>query len=132
MIELVVYGVRFGRPENLDLDFDVRFMSNPHHDRKLRELTGLHEAVIKEVSSVHGFHARIEKMKDKVLEIDHRHSVAGKPILVGVHCTGGRHRSVVVANALAELLRVNAREVKVTYLNPVVAELARERSNADK
>lgn len=100
---LVAYGCRHGtHPAGLTRSFDVRSLSNPHHDRALRALTGFDAPVIHEVSSAPGFERVVLSILDWCLEVA-RHNPPDRR-RVGVYCTGGRHRSVVVANEVARLV----------------------------
>src|ERR671934_144840 len=87
-----------------DLSFDVRFLPNPHYEPGLRELTGNDQAVIDYVDGSDGmneFYARLVPLLDYLLPAYVRE---GKSHLtIGIGCTGGRHRSVVIAEHLARL-----------------------------
>jgi UPF0042 nucleotide-binding protein len=100
-VTLVTFGFKHGAPGEADLLFDVRFLPNPHYEEELRELTGLDRAVIDYVASSDG----IEDFYDKLLPLlEHllpAYAREGKAHLtIGIGCTGGRHRSVVIAERL--------------------------------
>jgi UPF0042 nucleotide-binding protein len=99
-VQLIAYGTINGPQQGCDLNFDVRGITNPHHDPKLRALTGLDQAVQDEVLG-----HDVGKMK--LEEIVNAIGVAlqkGNKITVGIYCMGGRHRSVAVAMAVGHTL----------------------------
>src|SRR3954469_13074489 len=100
-VTFLTFGFKHGSPRDADLAFDVRFLPNPHYEAELRELTGLDEPVIDYVENsdgIHDFYDRLTPLLDYLLPAyDHE----GKAHLtVGIGCTGGRHRSVVIAEHL--------------------------------
>jgi RNase adapter protein RapZ len=103
-ITFLTYGFKHGTPREADLSFDVRFLPNPHYESDLRELTGLDRAVVDYVESSDGiadFYDRLVPLLDYLLPAYLRE---GKSHLtIGIGCTGGRHRSVVIAEHLANL-----------------------------
>jgi len=102
-VTFLAYGFKHGAPRDADLLFDVRFLPNPHYESELRELTGRDEAVIDYVERSDGiseFYDRLIPLLDYLLPSYVRE---GKSHLtIGIGCTGGRHRSVVIADRLAE------------------------------
>ena len=109
-VEFTTYGFKHGPPRNVDLAFDVRFLPNPHYESALRDLTGLDAPVREYVEHSEGiddFLARLIPLLDYLLPA---YASEGKSHLtIGIGCTGGRHRSVVVAEKLAELYRKDDR-----------------------
>ena len=103
-VTFMTFGFKHGSPRDADLTFDVRFLPNPHYEADLRELTGLDQAVIdyvRESDGVGDFYDRLTPLLDYLLPAYERE---GKSHLtVGIGCTGGRHRSVVVAEHLARV-----------------------------
>jgi UPF0042 nucleotide-binding protein len=103
-VTFLTFGFKHGNPREADLLFDVRFLPNPHYEDDLRPLTGLDPAVADYVERSDGladFYDRLIPLLDYLLP---SYEQEGKAHLtVGVGCTGGRHRSVVVAQRLAEL-----------------------------
>jgi UPF0042 nucleotide-binding protein len=103
-VTFMTYGFKHGAPRDADLLFDVRFLPNPHYESELRELTGLDDPVIDYVENSEGiadFYERLIPLLDYLLPAYVRE---GKSHLtIGIGCTGGRHRSVVVAEHLAHL-----------------------------
>ncbi len=101
-VTFVTYGFKHGAPRDADLLFDVRFLPNPHYEADLRPLTGLDEPVRDYVEASDGiaeFYTHLMPLLDYLLP---QYEQEGKAHLtVGVGCTGGRHRSVVIAERLA-------------------------------
>jgi RNase adapter protein RapZ len=96
-VTFMTFGFKHGSPRDADLTFDVRFLPNPHYESELRDLTGLDEAVIEYVQKSDGigeFYGRLTPLLDYLLPA---YESEGKSHLtVGIGCTGGRHRSVVI------------------------------------
>jgi UPF0042 nucleotide-binding protein len=103
---VVSFGFKHGVPRVVDLLFDVRFLANPHWEESLRSLTGLEDPVRTFVLD-HPDAVRFIDMTGELLEfVVPRYAEEGKAYLtVAVGCTGGHHRSVVVAEELAARLR---------------------------
>jgi UPF0042 nucleotide-binding protein len=103
-VTFLSYGFKHGAPRDADLAFDVRFLPNPHYEAELRDLTGLDPSVIEYVESSDGledFYDRLLPLLDYLLPA---YVAEGKAHLtVGIGCTGGRHRSVVIAERLARI-----------------------------
>jgi RNase adapter protein RapZ len=103
-VTFLTFGFKHGSPRDADLSFDVRFLPNPHYEADLRELTGLDEAVVEYVESSDGiqdFYDHLTPLLDYLLP---KYEQEGKSHLtIGIGCTGGRHRSVVIAEHLARV-----------------------------
>lgn len=115
-ISVVSFGYKNGLPIDLDLLFDVRFLPNPYYDERLAHRTGFDKGVILYV--LHEPYARefFVRMADFVDFLLPRYQQEGKSYLtIGIGCTGGRHRSVVVANMLYNHLRPRAKAVHVFH-----------------
>ena len=101
-VTFMTFGFKHGSPRDADLTFDVRFLPNPHYEAELREQTGLDRDVIAYVEGSDGideFYERLTPLLDYLLPA---YEQEGKSHLtVGIGCTGGRHRSVVIAEHLA-------------------------------
>jgi len=102
----VSFGFKFGTPVDADLLFDVRFLDNPYFVPELRELSGVTQAVkdfVLSQADCRGFMERVASLLEFCLP---RFEREGKSYLtVAIGCTGGRHRSVVIADELALQLR---------------------------
>ena len=105
-VTVMSYGFKHGTPRDADLNFDVRFLPNPHYEAELRALTGQDEAVREYVENSDGlgeFYDRLFPLLDYLLP---QYENEGKAHLtIGVGCTGGRHRSVVVGEHVASVYR---------------------------
>ena len=101
-VTFISYGFKHGTPRDADLLFDVRFLPNPHYEAELRDLTGLDEPVREYVEGSDGigeFYDHLIPLLDYLLP---QYEGEGKAHLtIGIGCTGGRHRSVVIAERLA-------------------------------
>jgi UPF0042 nucleotide-binding protein len=97
------FGFKHGPPRDADLLFDVRFLPNPHYEPDLRPLTGLDPRVVEYVDrdgKLGEFYALLEPLLDYLLG---QYVAEGKSYLtVAIGCTGGRHRSVAIAEHLGE------------------------------
>ena len=115
-LNVVTFGYKHGLPLDVDLVFDCRFLPNPHWVERLRPLVGTDPAVAEFVLAQAGtreFLDELERLLELVLPGYRRE---GKAYLsVGVGCTGGRHRSVVVGEQLAERLRRRGHRVSVHH-----------------
>jgi UPF0042 nucleotide-binding protein len=101
-VTFLTFGFKHGTPRDADLAFDVRFLPNPHYESELRDLTGLDRAVIDYVDDSDGirdFYDRLTPLLDYLLPAYEQEGKAH--LTVGIGCTGGRHRSVVIAEHLA-------------------------------
>jgi UPF0042 nucleotide-binding protein len=101
-VTFMTFGFKHGTPRDADLTFDVRFLPNPHYEAELREQTGLDPDVIHYVENSDGigeFYARLVPLLDYLLPNYEQEGKAHLTVAIG--CTGGRHRSVVVAEHLA-------------------------------
>lgn len=105
-ITITSFGFSRGIPSNLDLMFDVRFLSNPFWDDDLKYLTGLDEAVARYISRDPAYSEALDKITDMLCFLLPKYHDAGKAYVnIGIGCTGGRHRSVHVAEALSKNLQ---------------------------
>lgn len=116
VVNVVSFGYRHGTPASVELLFDVRFLPNPYFEESLRSGTGLDRAVAEYVlESDRGreFFARLDAFVDYLLPF---YDEEGKAyVTIGVGCTGGRHRSVAIAETVAARLRERNREVNVSH-----------------
>jgi UPF0042 nucleotide-binding protein len=105
-VSIVAFGYKYGVPLDADLVFDVRFLTNPNYVDELRPLTGAHPAVVAFLQAdadVQAFEAELYRFVDFLLPRFQREGKAHLTVAIG--CTGGRHRSVFLANELAAHLR---------------------------
>jgi UPF0042 nucleotide-binding protein len=110
------FSYRHGLPRDADLVFDVRFLKNPHYDLDLRDLSGLDAAVGRFISgdkAFNPFFANLTRLLEPLLA---HYAAEGKSYLtIAFGCTGGRHRSVFVAEKLAAWLGEKGRPVKLRH-----------------
>ena len=105
-VRVMSFGFKHGIPAEADLVFDVRFLPNPYYVAELRPLTGLDPGVRDYALSSRQSQEFLEKLKEFVCYLLPRYVEEGKTSLtVAVGCTGGHHRSVAVAHALADTIR---------------------------
>jgi UPF0042 nucleotide-binding protein len=105
-VSVVSFGFKYGTPRDADLLFDVRFLPNPHWVPALRPLAGTDPAVQEHVRSNEIYQLYLERL-EALLDVSLPGYVAeGKSYLtIAIGCTGGHHRSVVVAEELAAWIR---------------------------
>ena len=103
LLTFLSFGYKYGVPEDADLVFDVRFLKNPHFTESLRDLDGTRSEVVDFVMSDKASQEFMEKLCSFLRFLIPKYSEEGKSYLtLGIGCTGGKHRSVVVANALGK------------------------------
>jgi UPF0042 nucleotide-binding protein len=116
VVNLVSFGFRHGTPRGADLMFDVRFLRNPHFHPTLRPKTGLDPEVAAYALGEERGAGLLARLRDLLAFLVPLYENEGKAYLtVAVGCTGGRHRSVAVVEALAPDLRRGGREVNVNH-----------------
>jgi UPF0042 nucleotide-binding protein len=105
-LHICSFGYKNGLPAGADLVMDVRFLPNPFYVPELKELTGLDEAVRDYVCDQPAAEEFLTKMKEFMAFLLPRYQAEGKPaLLLAMGCTGGKHRSVVMAEQLTARLR---------------------------
>jgi UPF0042 nucleotide-binding protein len=105
-VSVTSFGFKHGSPRDLDLVFDVRFLPNPHWVAELRPLTGLDPPVAEYVLSDAAAVEFVDRVDGLLTFLVPRYVDEGKAYLrVGIGCTGGRHRSVAIAEELGRRLR---------------------------
>ena len=116
VVNLTSFGFRRGPPQHAELVFDVRFLPNPHFEASLRARTGDDPEVAEYVLGGPAAAGLMGRLQDLLAFLLPLYDAEGKAyISVAVGCTGGRHRSVAIANALAAWLRQAGREVNVNH-----------------
>ena len=115
-VQIVSFGHKYGNPRDLDLMFDVRHLPNPYFNRKLKDFNGDDERIVKFLDG-HGEVAEtIDRFADLLGYLLPFYKKEGKSYLtIGVGCTGGRHRSVMVANRLRDRLQGGEFEIPVSH-----------------
>lgn len=115
-ISVVSFGFKKGIPMDIDLLFDVRFLPNPYYIDELRPLTGNDSEVRDYVMGFEESRIFLEKLKGMVEYLIPYYIKEGKSqLVIGIGCTGGKHRSVTIANELHEYLVEKEYRVTVTH-----------------
>lgn len=105
-VQVLSFGHKFGPPRDMELLFDVRHLPNPFFVNGLRALTGCDRRVIKYLKAQPEVEETLHRFSDLLDYLLPQYQREGKSYLtVGIGCTGGRHRSVMIANELAKRLR---------------------------
>jgi RNase adapter protein RapZ len=105
VLTVLSFGFKHGLPAEVDLVFDVRFLKNPHFEPRLRRLTGLDPRVVRYLKRAPGTIEFQSRLSDFLGFVVPKYVAEGKAYLtVGIGCTGGRHRSVMIARELAQKL----------------------------
>lgn len=106
VVTVISFGFARGILRNADLLFDMRFLRNPHWDEKLRAYTGLDPDVGDYIAEDPAYDEALRRIEELVVMLLPRYQAEGKSyVTVGFGCTGGRHRSVHVAERVGERLR---------------------------
>ena len=115
-VQIVSFGHKFGNPRDMDLLFDVRHLPNPYFDLKLKHLTGEDRRIINFLKKYPEVAESVDRFGDLLLYLLPFYKKEGKSYLsIGVGCTGGKHRSVMVANQLKGMLKQNGYDVSVNH-----------------
>jgi UPF0042 nucleotide-binding protein len=105
-VEVMSFGHKYGNPGDLELLFDVRHLPNPHFVPELKRLSGHDRRVVKFLRTQDEVKETLERFTDLLSYLLPLYKREGKSyVTVGIGCTGGRHRSVMIANELARSLR---------------------------
>lgn len=106
MVTILSFGFKHGIPADADLVFDVRFLPNPFYIEELKYKTGNDKEVQDYVMSFEEAHIFIDKLTDMIKFLIPNYVKEGKyQLVIGIGCTGGKHRSVTLANRLYEGLK---------------------------
>lgn len=115
-VEVISFGHKYGTPRAADLLFDVRHLPNPYFQADLKHLTGEDAPILDYFAGKPEVEETIDKFTDLLLYLLPKYKREGKSYLtIGVGCTGGRHRSVKVANSIGEILASHGFDVTVTH-----------------
>ena len=105
MITVLSFGFKYGIPADADLVFDVRFLPNPYYYENLRKLTGNDKEIQDFVMGYDMAHIFLDKLEDMIRFLVPNYVLEGKnQLVIAIGCTGGKHRSVTLANKLYERL----------------------------
>ncbi len=116
LITLISFGFKYSPPYNLDLLFDVRFLPNPHFIDSLRPKTGLDQEVIDYLKAQPAYDTFYKRLLDFVSYLVPQYQKEMKSYLtIGIGCTGGKHRSVAIAQRLGEDLERQGHSVEIVH-----------------
>ncbi|MAJ58932.1 MAG: RNase adaptor protein RapZ [bacterium TMED88] len=116
VVNLVSFGFRYGPPRSAELLFDMRFLPNPYFESDLRSQTGREAPVADYVLNSEGGEEMTRRLRDFVGYVLPEYDREGKAyVTVAIGCTGGRHRSVAVAEDLSRYLKAKGREVNLVH-----------------
>ncbi len=115
-ISVTSFGYKYGMPESMDIVMDVRFLPNPFYDEELKDLDGRNKKVIDFVlcrEETKKFLNMFERMLDFLIP---NYIAEGKSYLgIGIGCTGGKHRSVVLSDKIYEYLKLKGYSIKLFH-----------------
>ena len=116
LVSCVSFGFKHGVPEDADLVFDVRFLPNPHFVPEFRSLTGRHPRVAKYIRSFPQTKEFVQRISELLVYLLPHYIREGKSYLtISFGCTGGQHRSVMIAEEVSKRLRKSGYRVKVVH-----------------
>ena len=116
LVSLVSFGFKFGVPIDSDLMFDVRFLPNPNFVPHLKQFTGADPAVVDYMNSQEATGTFLKHVFNLIDFLLPQYEKEGKSyVTISIGCTGGRHRSVMIADAIAEHLDALKYRVKVSH-----------------
>jgi RNase adapter protein RapZ len=116
LISCVSFGYKHGLPDDADLVFDVRFLPNPHFVPEFRALTGRDPRVAKYIRSFPQTREFINRISELLIYLLPHYIHEGKSYLtISFGCTGGQHRSVMIAEEVNQRLRKAGYKVKVSH-----------------
>lgn len=111
-IKILSFGYKYGTPENANYLYDVRFLPNPYWVEELRPKTGRDREVSDFVIGSDAGAGFFNQLRPLLLYIVQQNIIAGKDeLLLAIGCTGGRHRSVAVAEVICDLLNTTSAQV---------------------
>jgi len=110
------FGYRHGVPPDSDLVFDVRFLPNPNYIPRFKHLTGRHPSVARYIRSFPQTVEFIDRISDLLIYLMPHYIREGKSYLtIGFGCTGGHHRSVMIADAIRKRLTQAGFQAKASH-----------------
>ena len=132
-VEVMSFGHKYGNPGDLELLFDVRHLPNPHFVPDLKPLSGHDPRVVRYLRSQDEVQETLQRFTDLLSYLLPLYKREGKSyVTVGIGCTGGRHRSVMIANALARALRREGFDARATHRDVRKVNHPRPRSKMSK
>ncbi len=130
-VQVYSFGHKHGSPRDLDLLFDVRHLPNPYFVPELRDLSGHDRHIVRYLNASPEVKETLRRFTDLIDYLLPLYKREGKSYVnIGIGCTGGRHRSVMVANALARHLRRVGFEATAVHRD--VGKARKSKANAKK
>ena len=115
-VTVLSFGFKYGIPADADLVFDVRFLPNPYYIEELKKLTGNDKPIQDYVMGFDAAHIFLDKIMDLFDFLLPEYVQEGKnSLVIAIGCTGGKHRSVTLANAIADRLKKTEYGCKVEH-----------------
>lgn len=116
IINIISFGFKYGIPIDCDLVFDVRFIPNPYYIQSMRKLTGKHETVKEFVLNSVETIEFLEKIGDMLEFLIPNYIKEGKSqLVIGIGCTGGKHRSVAIGDEIFKTLKDKQHRVVIDH-----------------
>ncbi|MBA5850721.1 RNase adapter RapZ [Clostridium sp. cel8] len=116
MITVLSFGFKYGLPVDSDLVFDVRFLPNPFYISELKKYSGNDKLVVDYIMGFEQTKKFINKLSDMLEFLIPYYIKEGKrQLIVSIGCTGGRHRSVTIANEIYKILKENGHKVSIDH-----------------
>ena len=115
-LTILSFGFKYGIPVDADLVFDVRFLPNPFYIPELKPKSGNDKEVYDYVMASKEANIFLDKLQDMLTFLIPNYIIEGKnQLVVAIGCTGGKHRSVTLANAITKRLADNNFGIKVEH-----------------
>ena len=115
-IQIMSFGFKHGIPSDVDLVFDARFLPNPYHVDALRDFTGKDEKIKEYVMQFKETEIFLQKLVDYLEFVIPEYIKEGRSqLIIGMGCTGGKHRSVVITEELSRRLNNNGHKVQFVH-----------------
>lgn len=115
-VTVLSFGFKYGIPADADLVFDVRFLPNPYYIEELKPLTGNDKPIQEFVMKSDAAKQFLDKLSDLIKFLLPNYVKEGKnSLVIAIGCTGGKHRSVTLANAIADILKTTEYGCKVEH-----------------
>jgi RNase adapter protein RapZ len=116
IINIISFGFKYGIPIDCDLVFDVRFIPNPYYIQSMRKLTGKHETVKEFVLNSVETIEFLKKIGDMLEFLIPNYIKEGKSqLVIGIGCTGGKHRSVAIGDEIFKTLKDKQHRVVIDH-----------------
>jgi len=116
IISIVSFGFKYGTPLDCDNVFDVRFIPNPYYNTSMRKLTGMNDTVSNYVLKHDITNEFINKSIELIEVMIPGYISEGKSnLVIGIGCTGGRHRSVAISEEMFKILRSHSHRVVIRH-----------------